>query len=88
MDTRFRLFSLVKKILKLTGVILLGAAVVGPAYPLAVDRELQADMVTLSMRGCQVIAEKSGHGIGRQPELVIQAIRDVLVAAGDRKPGC
>ena len=55
-----------------------------------INRELQADMATLSTRACQVIAEDSGHGIGKQPELVVKAIRDVLLAAGDevRKPGC
>ncbi len=55
-----------------------------------IKRELQADMVTLSTRPCQVIAEDSGHGIGNHPELVIKAIRDVLQAAEDdiSKPGC
>ena len=55
-----------------------------------INRELQADMATLSTRACQVIAEDSGHGIGNQPELVVKAIREVLLAAGDefRKPGC
>ncbi len=55
-----------------------------------VSRELQADMATLFTRACQVIAEDSRHGIGNQPELVVEAIREVLLAAGDevRKPGC
>lgn len=55
-----------------------------------INQELQADMATLSTRACQVIAEDSGHGIGNQPELVVKAIRDVLLAATgeDRKPGC
>ena len=55
-----------------------------------INRDWQADLVTLSSRACQVIAEDSGHGIGNQPELVVKAIRDVLLAAGDevRKPGC
>jgi hypothetical protein len=55
-----------------------------------INRELQADLATLSNRACQVIAEDSGHGIGNQPELVVKAIRDVLLAAGDdaRQPGC
>jgi pimeloyl-ACP methyl ester carboxylesterase len=55
-----------------------------------INGELQADMATLSTRGCQVIAENSGHGIGNQPGLVVEAIRQVLLAAGDetRKPGC
>lgn len=55
-----------------------------------INQELQADMATLSTRACQVIAEDSGHGIGNQPELVVNAIRDALLAATgeDRKPGC
>ena len=46
-----------------------------------INQELQADMATLSTRARQVIAEDSGHGIGNQPELVVKAIRDVLLAA-------
>jgi len=55
-----------------------------------INQELQADLATLSSRACQVIAEDSDHGIGNQPELVVEAIREVLLAAGDevRKPGC
>ena len=55
-----------------------------------INRDLQADMATLSTRACQVIAEDSGHGIGNQPELVVNAIREVLLAAKDKipKPGC
>ena len=49
-----------------------------------------SDLATLSTRACQVIAEDSGHGIGNQPKLVVEAIREVLLAAEDavRKPGC
>lgn len=55
-----------------------------------IQQEMQADMATLSSRACQVIAEDSGHGIGNEPELVVKAILDVLMAAGDEdgKPGC
>ena len=55
-----------------------------------IKRELQTDIVTLSTRPCQVIAEDSGHGIGNHPEFVIKAIRDVLQATEDdiSKPGC
>ena len=55
-----------------------------------INRELQADLATLSTRACQVIAEDSGHGVGNEPEVVVEAIRDVLLAAGDEfsKPGC
>jgi pimeloyl-ACP methyl ester carboxylesterase len=51
--------------------------------------ELQKELVRCSSRGRQIIAEKSGHYIQRdQPELVIDAIRQVLEeaqAAGIRK---
>ena len=55
-----------------------------------INQDLQADLATLSTRACQIIAEDSGHGIGNQPELVVKAIRDVLLAAGDevQQPGC
>ena len=44
-----------------------------------INRDLQADLATLSTRAYQVIAEDSGHGIGNQPDLVIEAIREVLL---------
>jgi pimeloyl-ACP methyl ester carboxylesterase len=38
--------------------------------------ELQRDQVRLSQRGCQIIAEQSGHGIAfGQPGVVVRAIR-------------
>jgi pimeloyl-ACP methyl ester carboxylesterase len=44
--------------------------------------ELQQELVRRSSRGKQVIAEKSGHNIHRdQPELVIDAIRQVVEEA-------
>lgn len=44
--------------------------------------ELQKELVRCSSRGRQIIAEKSGHYIQRdQPELVIDAIRQVLEEA-------
>ena len=47
-----------------------------------VTAELQAELVALSPQGKQVIAEKSGHYIQiDQPELVIDAIREVVEAA-------
>ena len=54
-----------------------------------ISRELDADVVTLSSRGCQVVVEGAGHGIGNN-EIIIQAIRDTVLAAGDAtsKPGC
>ena len=45
--------------------------------------ELQQELVRRSSRGKQIIAEKSGHNIHRdQPELVIDAIRQVLEEVG------
>jgi pimeloyl-ACP methyl ester carboxylesterase len=42
----------------------------------------QADLVTLSRNGKQVVAEGSGHQVQIEaPELVVQAIRDVVAAA-------
>ena len=44
--------------------------------------DLQRELVSLSSRGKQVIAEKSGHNIHRdQPDLVIDAIRQVVEEA-------
>jgi pimeloyl-ACP methyl ester carboxylesterase len=49
----------------------------------AVWDELQAELVTLSSNGMQVIAEESGHFVQLdQPELVIDAIYEVTEAAG------
>jgi pimeloyl-ACP methyl ester carboxylesterase len=40
---------------------------------------LQRELVSRSLKGRQVIAEKSGHFIHQdQPELVVSAIRDVI----------
>ncbi|NWJ44988.1 MAG: alpha/beta hydrolase [Chloroflexi bacterium] len=42
-------------------------------------RELQADLVKLSPKGKQVIAEKSDHSIPlRQPELITQSIQELI----------
>ncbi len=44
--------------------------------------EMQRELVRRSSRGKQVIAEKSGHGVHQdQPELVIDAIRQVMKEA-------
>ena len=49
----------------------------------AVQMELQAELVTLSSKGKRMIAEKSAHFIQvEQPEAVIDAIRQVVEAAG------
>lgn len=64
---------------------------VGKGLREGINAELQLDMaMMLSERACQVVAEDSGHGIGNQPELVVQAIRDVLMATRDEDglPGC
>jgi pimeloyl-ACP methyl ester carboxylesterase len=47
--------------------------------------KLQRDQVSLSPRGCQMIAENSGHGIASgQPEIVIRAIQSVVDAVNGR----
>ena len=46
---------------------------------------LQRDQVSLSQRGCQIIAENSGHGISLgQPEIVIRAVQSVVDAVNGR----
>jgi len=43
--------------------------------------KLQRDQAALSQRGCQIIAENSGHGIALgQPEIVIRAVQSVADA--------
>ena len=57
----------------------------------AVLSALQRDQLGLSRRSCQVIAERSGHGIAiAQPEIVVDAIRAIVEAAADvaRVPDC
>jgi pimeloyl-ACP methyl ester carboxylesterase len=45
-------------------------------------RALQADQVGLSRRGCQVVAEESGHVVAvDQPQVVVEAIRATVSAA-------
>jgi pimeloyl-ACP methyl ester carboxylesterase len=45
-------------------------------------RALQADQVGLSERGCQVVAEESGHVVAvDQPQIVVEAIRATVSAA-------
>jgi pimeloyl-ACP methyl ester carboxylesterase len=42
-------------------------------------RDLQRDQVTLSERGCQIIAEQSGHLVQiDQPQIVVNAVRAVI----------
>jgi pimeloyl-ACP methyl ester carboxylesterase len=51
-------------------------------------RSLQRDQVGLSERGCQVIAEQSGHAIALgQPQAVVDAIRAVVDTAKGRSDG-
>ena len=46
---------------------------------------LQRDQVGLSQRGCQIIAEQSGHGVALgQPGVVIHAIREIVDAVKAR----
>lgn len=54
-------------------------------------RDLQRDQVTLSERGCQILAEQSGHVVAiDQPQVVVDAIRTIVDAARGRKdvPPC
>lgn len=48
-------------------------------------RDLQLDQVALSLKGCQVIAEQSGHAIAlSQPQAVVDAIRAIVDVAKGR----
>ena len=54
-------------------------------------RALQRDLATLSSRGCQTVAEESGHRIAfDEPQIVIDSIRTVVDAArqGSEGPVC
>ena len=52
-----------------------------PADGRQIHADLQRDQVTLSSRGCQMIAERAGHDIVEDaPKLVVQAIRRVIDA--------
>ena len=53
-------------------------------------RQLQRDQVSLSERGCLIIAEQSGHVVAvDQPEVVVDAIRTVVeTARGHDVPLC
>jgi pimeloyl-ACP methyl ester carboxylesterase len=47
--------------------------------------DLQRDQVTLSERGCQIIAEQSGHVVPiDQPQVIVEAIRRIVDAARER----
>jgi pimeloyl-ACP methyl ester carboxylesterase len=57
-------------------------------------QDLQRDQVTLSERGCQIIAEQSGHLVQiDQPEIVVNAVRAIIDGTRDgsvpvcRSPG-
>jgi len=48
-------------------------------------RQLQRDQVGLSQRGCQIVADQSGHVVQlEQPEVVVEAIRAIVDAARGR----
>jgi pimeloyl-ACP methyl ester carboxylesterase len=53
-------------------------------------RGLQRDQVTLSKRGCQIIAEQSGHLVATdQPQVIVAAIRAIVdTARGRNVPLC
>jgi hypothetical protein len=47
---------------------------------------LQRDQVTLSDRGCQIIARQSGHAVPvQQPQAVVDAIRATVEVARGRR---
>ena len=47
--------------------------------------KLQHDQVALSQRGCQIIAEESGHAIALgQPEVVVRAVQSIVEAVNGR----
>jgi pimeloyl-ACP methyl ester carboxylesterase len=51
-------------------------------------RKLQLDQVGLSSRGCQIVAEQSGHVVALdQPEVVVDAIRAVVDATRTTSDG-
>jgi len=54
-------------------------------------RALQRDQVTLSPRGCQIVAEDSGHVVPLdQPQVIVEALRALVAAAreGSDAPPC
>ncbi|HEX2442871.1 MAG TPA: hypothetical protein VHJ77_02920 [Vicinamibacterales bacterium] len=53
-------------------------------------RDLQQDQVKLSERGCQIIAEQSGHLVQiDQPQIVVNAVRAVIdETRGGKVPVC
>jgi pimeloyl-ACP methyl ester carboxylesterase len=64
------------------------AAIFPPGWPVEemdqLHRELQADLAGLTPNGQQVIAERSGHYVHQtEPELVVEAIRQVVEAVRD-----
>jgi pimeloyl-ACP methyl ester carboxylesterase len=52
--------------------------------------DLQRDQVALSPRGCQIIAEQSGHGVALgEPAVVVRAVRSIVGAVeGRSERGC
>jgi pimeloyl-ACP methyl ester carboxylesterase len=48
--------------------------------------KLQRDQAALSIRGCQIIAENSGHGVALgQPEIVFRAVQSVVSAVKEHR---
>jgi pimeloyl-ACP methyl ester carboxylesterase len=57
------------------------------AYEQIWMHEMQPQLARLSTRGRQVIVEKSGHGIPEEaPEVVIEAVREVVLSARENRP--
>ncbi|MGH9370248.1 MAG: alpha/beta fold hydrolase, partial [Vicinamibacterales bacterium] len=53
-------------------------------------RQLQRDQVSLSNRGCLIVAQESGHVVAvEQPKIVVEAIRSVVdIVRGQNVPPC
>ena len=61
-------------------VVLSGGLRSGPTAP--VQQELQSDMLRLSSRSCQIVAERSGHDVAaNEGNLVVKAIRAAIDAS-------
>jgi pimeloyl-ACP methyl ester carboxylesterase len=64
-------------------VVVTGARGADPTW-----RHLQRDQVGLSQRGCQIIADQSGHVVPlEQPRVVVEAVRAIVDTARGRNDG-
>lgn len=67
-----------RRVLTIPLVVITGGVRSGPTA--AVHTQLQRDLLRLSKRSCQIIAKRSGHGVG-EVNVVVKAIRTVLEAS-------